>query len=244
MELLAQPDHAFDLPAYSGSRAPSPSSQESSSGPGAPPSSNKLDSIQIDGNLYDVLKPRPATVHVSDVLPKELHVVLRYNVSFTLSKPVIADSIRVAFRETMTVVTDPGDGQFREPVIESEEIGLLNWTIWRGRILEAGKEYSFDFDGDLPPESPRSLRTPSGKIEHSLTVGFHGVTDSGKLRRTRKTIEVWNPFSMDADEPRPGLEFHTDLEPEMVGITIDVDKDLEAFLRYPDQCYKGIFVDF
>jgi hypothetical protein len=51
---------------------------------------------------------------------------------------------------------------------------------------------------------------------------------------------VWNPFSMDADEPRPGLEFHADLELEMVGTSIDVDKNLQAFLRYPDQCYKGI----
>src|SRR5208282_3509681 len=110
-----------------------------------------------------------------------------------------------------------------------DEIALLNWTIWRGRMLEAGKEYNFEFNGELPPKSPRSLTTPSGKVEHCLSVSFHGVTDSGKLRRTKKIVEVWNPFSMDADEPRPGLEFHTDLEHEMVGTSIDVDKDLQAF---------------
>ena len=227
---------------HPGSRASSPVSRGSSPGPGGHHSSRKLDSIEIEGNLYDVLKPRPAPAHVSEVLPKEVHVVLRYTVSFTLSKPVYADSIQVVFRETMTVVTDPGDGQFLEPTTESDEFALLNWTIWRGRTLEAGKEYNFEFNGELPPKSPRSLRTPSGKVDHCLTVSFHGMTDSGKLKRTWKTIEVWNPFSMDADEPRPGLEFHTDLELEMVGTSIDVDKDLQGFLRYPDQCYKGISV--
>lgn len=223
-----------------GSRAASPPcSRGSSARPGGRPSTSKLDSISIDGNLYDVLKPRPAPAHVSDVLPKELHVVLRYTASFTLSKPVYAESIKATFTETMIVVTDTGDGQFREASTESEEIASLNWTIWRGRVLEAGKEYSFEFSGELPPKSPRSLRTPSGRIEHTLTICFHGVTDSGRMRRTRKTIEVWNPFSLDTDEPRPGLEFHTELEHEFIGTSVEVDKDLEAFLRFPDQCYKG-----
>jgi hypothetical protein len=61
------------------------------------------------------------------------------------------------------------------------------------------------------------------------------------MRRTRKTVEVWNAFSMDVDEPRPGLEFTSELEPEMVGTSIEIDKDLEAFVRFPDQCYKGSF---
>lgn len=187
-----------------------------------------------------MLKPRPSPAHVSDVLPKELHVELRYTASFTLSKPVYADSIRATFAETMIVITDPGDGQFREATIESEEIALLSWTIWRGRVLEPGKEYSFEFNGELPPKSPRSLRTPSGRIEHTLTISFHGVTDSGRMRRTRKTVEVWNPFSMDVDEPRPGLDFHAELDAELIGAIVEVDKDLEAFLRFPDQCYKGI----
>jgi hypothetical protein len=55
-------------------------------------------------------------------------------------------------------------------------------------------------------------------------------------------VEVWNPFSMDADDPRPGLDFHHDLgEIEMVGTSTEVDKGLEAFIRFPDQCYKGGF---
>jgi hypothetical protein len=224
-----------------GSRVASPPpSRGSSPGPGGRPSASKLDSISIQGNLYDVLKPRPSPAHVSDILPKELHVVLRYTTSFTLSKPVYVESISATFKETMIVKTDAGDGQFQESIIESGEIASLNWTIWRGRVLEAGKEHSFEFSGELPPKSPRSLQTPSGTIEHTLTISFHGVTDSGRMRRTRKTIEVRNPFSMDVDEPRPGLEFHTELEPELIGASVDVDKDLEAFLRFPDQCYKGI----
>lgn len=201
--------------------------------------SKKLDSIQIEGSIYDVFKPRATPTYDSDILPKEVHVVLRYTVSFTLSKPVHATSIKAEFRETMIVVTDPGDGQFIEPVTESEEIGALDWTLWRGHELDAGHEYSFEFSGGLPPQSPRSLRTPSGRIEHTLTISFHGVTDSGRMKQTSKTIVMWNPFSMDADEPRPGLEFHSDLEPEMVGTSVEVEKDLEAFIRFPDQCYKG-----
>jgi hypothetical protein len=224
-----------------GSRVASPPpSRGSSPGPGGHPSASKLDSISVQGNLYDVLKPRPSPAHVSDILPKELHVVLRYTASFILSKPVYAESISATFTDTMIVETDAGDGQFVEPTIESEKIASLNWTIWRGRVLEAGKEHSFEFSGELPSKSPRSLRTPSGRIEHTLTISLHGVTDSGRMRRTTKTVEVWNPFSMDADEPRPGLEFHTELEPELIGASADVDKDLEAFLRFPDQCYKGI----
>ena len=142
----------------------------------------------------------------------------------------------------MIVTTDKGDGQFNEATVEVEELARLNWTIWRGSVLEAGKEYSFDFNGELPPKTPRSWETPSGRIEHTMTISFHGVTDSGRMRRTRKTVEVWNAFSMDVDEPRPGLEFHTELEPEMVGTSIEVDKDLDAFVRFPDQCYKGYFL--
>lgn len=139
----------------------------------------------------------------------------------------------------MIVTTDKGDGQFEEATVEVEELASLNWTLWRGKVLEAGKEYTFDFNGELPAKTPRSWKTPSGRVEHTMTISFRGVTDSGKMRRTRKTVEVWNAFSMDVDEPRPGLEFHTELEPEMVGTRIDVDKDLEAFVRFPDQCYKG-----
>jgi hypothetical protein len=67
-----------------------------------------------------------------------------------------------------------------------------------------------------------------------------GVTDSGRMRRTRKTVEVWNPFSMDADDPRPGLDFHDDIgEIEMVGTSTELEKGVDAFIRFPDQCYKG-----
>lgn len=217
------------------SRRPSPLSSRSPSPHGK---LYKHDSIQIRGNLYDVLKPR-SEKEDDEELGKELHVVLRYNASFILSKEVLAEAIIASFRETMTVVTDPGDGQFREASSETEEIGALHWTLWRGKVLEAGKEYSFDIDGVLPRQSPRSWRTPSGRIDHSLTVSFHGLTDSGRMRRTRKTIEVWNPFSMDVDDPRPGLDFHAELDLEMVGSTVEIEKDLEAFVRYPDQCYKG-----
>lgn len=140
----------------------------------------------------------------------------------------------------MIVTVEEGDGQFRQAEVDSEEITYLNWTLWRGNVLEAGKEHVFEFNGELPPQTPRSLRTPKGRIEHTLTVRFDGVSDSGRMRRTRKTVEVWNPFSMDADSPRFGLEFHADLEPEMVGTSAEVDKDLEAFIRFPDQCYKGM----
>src|SRR5436189_5272944 len=102
----------------------------------------------------------------------------------------------------MAFVPDSADGPFREPVIESDEMGQL--YLW-GQMLEAGKEYSFDFSGELTPKSRRSLRTPSGKIKHSLIVGSQGVADSGTLRRTR-TVEMWNPFGSNVDEPRPGLQ--------------------------------------
>jgi len=225
-----------------------PSSRPSSRGPSrttspAPGGVSKLDSIRIDGNLYDILKPVPAFTHESEILPKEVHVVLRYNVSFTLSKPVRCTSVKAAYRTTMLVTTDEGDGQFVQATHESEEIVHLHWTIWRGNILEAGQEHVFEFNGELPPQTPRSLKTPRGRIEHTLTVWMDGVTDSGKMRRTRKTVEVWNPFSMDADAPRPGLDFHDDLaEMEMVGTSTELEKGLEAFIRFPDQCYKGIFL--
>lgn len=62
--------------------------------------------------MYDILKPRPPPPHVSDVLPLEVYVVLRYIVSFILNKPVYAEDIQIEFREMMEVVTDLGDGQF------------------------------------------------------------------------------------------------------------------------------------
>jgi len=221
-----------------GSRRHSPLSSRTASPQGR---LSKSDSIQIRGNLYDVLKPRSENEDDEQV-GKELHVVLRYKASFILSKEVHAEAIEATYRETMTVVTDPGDGQFREAITETEELGELDWTLWQGQKLEAGKQYSFDIDGELPRQSPRSWRTPSGRIEHCLTVRFRGVTDSGKMRRTAKTVEVWNPFSMDVDDPRPGLDFHSALDLEMVGSTVEVDKDLEAFVSFPDQCYKGTAV--
>jgi hypothetical protein len=217
-----------------GSRRPSPLSSRSPSPQGR---LGKNDSIQIEGNLYDVLTPR--SEEEDDDLGKELHVQLRYNASFILSKEVHCDAVKASYRETMTVVTDPGDGQFREPSSDEVDLGQINWTLWRGKKLDAGKEYSFPIDGELPRQSPRSLRTPSGRVDHCLTVEFWGVKESGKMRRTRKTVEVWNPFSMDVDDPRPGLDFHAELDLEMVGNTVEVEKDLEAFVRFPDQCYKG-----
>src|SRR5438045_2306319 len=80
------------------SRVASPPSPRRSS-PSPAGHSSILDSINIDGNLYDVLKPRPAPAHVSDLFPKELHVILRYTVSFTLSQPVYAESITATFTE-------------------------------------------------------------------------------------------------------------------------------------------------
>jgi hypothetical protein len=215
-----------------------PGSRGASPTPGGRPS--KYDSINIDGNLYDVLKPRERLEGEDDAeMPMELEVTLRYTCSFTLTKPVQAESIKAEFNSTMIVVTDSGDGQFREASSEAEEIGSLRWTIWRGHVLEAGKEYSFDFNGILPRSTPRSWRTPTGRVEHTITIGFHGVTDSGKMRRTRKTVEVWNPFSMDVDDPRPGLEFNMEMEPD-IGETVAIEKGLEAFISFPDQCYKGI----
>jgi hypothetical protein len=221
-----------------GSAPPSQASSRASS-PGPAGKLSKTDSLRIDGNLYDILRPPEGPTQAGELLPKELHVVLRYVVSFVLSKPVHCESIRTTYRCTMIVTTDPGDGQFREAEIEEVELCHLNWTIWRGTVLEAGREYSFEFNGELPPQTPRSLKTPHGRIEHTMTVRLDGVKDSGRLRRTRKTIEVWNPFSMDADNPRPGLEFHGELDQEMVGTSVEIDKDLVAFIRYPDQCYKG-----
>ena len=93
---------------------------------GVSPTRGKYDSISIQGNLYDVLKPRPAPTHFTELLPKELHVTLRYTASFTLTKPVYATSIKATYRETMIVVTDPGDGQFREPFSEEEEIASIS----------------------------------------------------------------------------------------------------------------------
>lgn len=224
-----------------GSRAGSaPSSRAPSPAPLGSPSAMKLDSISIDGSIYDILLPFPAPAHENEVLPKELRVTLRYKVSFTLSKPVKAEAIKAEFRSQMTVVTDPGEGQFTSPVVETEAIISLDWTLWRGHTLEANKEYNFEFSGELPPKTPRTLSTPRGRIEHLLTVRFHKTSDAGRLSRLRKTIEVFNPYSMDADSPRPGLEFHADLEPEMIGEDTEVEKGLVAFLRFPDQCYKGI----
>jgi hypothetical protein len=225
-----------------GSRAGSASSSRAASrasSPGPAGIPGKVDSLRIDGSLYDVLRPREGPAQPGELLPKELHVVLRYIVSFTLSKPVHCESMKATYRCMMIVTTDPGDGQFGEAQKEKVELCRLNWTIWRGTVLEAGKEHSFDFNGELPPFTPRSWRTPNGRIEHTMTVRLDGVTDSGRLRRTRKTIEVWNPFSLDADNPRPGLDFHAELEEEMVGTSIEIEKGLEAFIRYPDQCYKG-----
>jgi hypothetical protein len=166
--------------------------------------------------------------------------VLKYTVSFMLSKSVHAETLKADFVGTMNVTVDEGDGQFAEPEMVSEDIVRLQWTLWHGITLEAGKEYTFEITGELPPQTPRSWRTPSGSIEYILTVRLEGVTDSGKMRRTKKTIEVWNPFSMGADDPRPGLDFHADLEPEMFGTSVVIDRDLAAFLRFPDQCFKGI----
>jgi len=171
--------------------------------------------------------------------PKEVHVVLKYGIHFILSKPVSAKSLRAEFLGTMNVMTYEGDSQFREAETTQEEITRMKWSLWKGSLLEAGQEYLFHIAGELPDHTLRSLRTPKGKIEYTLTVWLEGVSDRGKMRHTRKMVEVWNPFSMNADDPRPGLEFHAELDDEMVGCGIELEKDFEAFVRYPDQCFKG-----
>src|ERR1700737_3786835 len=199
------------MPVFGSVRVSPPSSAPSSRGPSRASSPSpggllpsKYDSLRIDGNLYDILVPRESPVaDDNEMLRKEVHAVLRYTVSFTLSKPVRAAALEAEFVETMSIIVSDGDGGFREAEKELETITILKWTLWTGEVLEAGKEHTFEITGELPPHTPRPLRTPRGNIDHTLTVRLAGVTDSGRMRRTRKTIEVWNPFGMDADEPRP-----------------------------------------
>jgi hypothetical protein len=222
-------------PPLTGSRAPSPAPEE-----GKP---TKMDSISIEGNLYDVFKERISTTP-GEHLSKEVRVEVRGKASFKLSRRVRAKAIKAIFQCTMIVVTGEGDGQCEEAIEEKEEISTISWTLWQGETLDVNRDYTFDFTGELPPFTPRSLRTPSGRIDHCLTVWLSGVVDQGRLRRTRKTVEIWNPFSMNPEEPRAGLDFHSDLELELVGEGVEIEEGLEAFVRYPDQCYKGTLLFF
>jgi hypothetical protein len=201
----------------------------------------KVDSLHIFGDLYDIFSPQKTLHEPNELLTKELHVRLRYTVAVFLTKPVHAESLKAEYRCRMIVETEVGDGQFQEPRFDTADIAELNWTIWKGTVFEPGKLHTFEVTGELPPKTPRSWKTPRGNIEHTMSVRFEGVTDAGRLRRTKKTVLVWNSFSMDADSPRWGLEFHDQLEDkEMVGVSVLVEKNLAAFVRFPDQCYKGL----
>lgn len=186
----------------------------------------ELDVVHIDGGLDEAW----ITASKDLAVPSELHVLVNFVVSFTLSQPLDVTAIKAKFQGVMDV----------DYVVQRERNTFLDlqWILWDNGVLEAEKKYEFEIVGEIPSTAPCSLETAVGDIEYTLDVRFDGLLDSGQLQGVKKSVVVWNPHLV-FDVPRPGLTPSDNMELEMVGATVGLGKDFMAFIRYPDQWFTG-----
>ena len=184
------------------------------------------DIVHIDGGLHEVRTP----FYNEKASETVLHVILRFEVSFILSRPLHVRCIKAHFEGSIDVA-DVGQ-------LFHIQFLHLQWVLWDKGVLEAGRKYEFEVVAEIPPTAPCSVETRRGSIEYTFRVQLEGVEGECSLRT--KQIRVWNPY-MVFDVPRMNLAWSDDLDSEMVGTTVRLGKALEAFIRYPDQCFTGLF---
>jgi hypothetical protein len=184
------------------------------------------DIVHIDGGLEEVWHPpnnKTASVH---------HVLVNIVVFFILSRPLDVGTIKAHFEGILDV--DFVGPRFRTSFLS------LQWVLWNKGKLQAGRKYRFDVIAEIPTSTPCSFVSTKGIIEYLFHVNFDDGADGGGLIGESKTVTVWNPHLV-FDIPRPGLIWGGDMESEMVGNTIEIYKDLTAFVRYPDQWFNSTY---
>jgi len=183
------------------------------------------DKIHIESAIY--------AVSDTGSLCSAQHIVCRFAVSFTLSRPLFADSLDAEFCGVAFVKNPLAIGQDSD---HSATCVKLHWDLWKGQRLEAKKRYVFEAIGCLPSNAPRSFRTRNGGFEYDFRVRFCGTKGRCSVRPLEKSIRVFNPY-FNNDAP---LDLsHQTFASELIGATVDVGKEITAFIQYPDQCYHG-----
>lgn len=189
-----------------------------------PSSRDLLDLVHIDGGLDEVWMPASRFA----VSESTLHVLVNFTVSFTLSDPLDVECIKASFEGSLNV-------QFTEPV----PFLRLEWMLWDRGLLPAGKRYEFEVVAEIPSTAPCSLETRLGAIDYRFVLSVEGLRDRCLGPRVvSKGVKVLNPYLV-FDIPRVNLSLGNDDDAEMIGATIDVRKDLIAFVRFLDQFVTG-----
>lgn len=184
------------------------------------------DVIHIDGGLEEVWHPPNKQTTAASVH----HVLVNIVVFFILTRPLDVGAIKAHFEGILDV--DFVGPRFRTSFLS------LQWILWDKGKLAAGKKYRFDVIAEIPTTTPCSFISTKGIIEYLFHVNFEGEVNGGRIVGGSKTINVWNPYLV-FDIPRPGLMWGGAMESEMVGNTIEIYKDLTAFVRYPDQWFNS-----
>ena len=185
------------------------------------------DVIHIDGGLEEVWLPPNKETTTASVH----HILVRIVVFFILSRPLDVGAIKAHFEGILDV-------DFVGPRYRTSFLSL-KWVLWDKGKLQAGRKYRFNVIAEMPNTTPCSFVSTKGFIEYEFHVNFEDGGDGGRIMGSSKTLKIWNPYLV-FDIPRPGLMWGGDMESEMVGNTIEIYKDLTAFVRYPDQWFTSI----
>jgi hypothetical protein len=189
-----------------------------------PTLANELDMVHIDGGLKKVWTPASRAA----VAESTLHVLVNFTVSFTLTAPLDVDCIKATFEGKLNI-------QFTEAV----PFLRIEWMLWDQGLLPAGKRYEFEFVAEIPSTAPCSMETRLGGVDYTLVLWVEGLRDRCMGPRiVTKAVKVLNPYLV-FDVPRVNLDVGGDHDMELIGATIDVTKDVMAFIRYPDQFVTG-----
>ena len=185
-----------------------------------------LDVIHIDGGLYNSLTPSEA----EDDANVTSRILLRFVISFTLSQPLHVKCFNAYFEGAMEL--DYMGQEIEIPILR------LEWMLCKNEGLHPYKKYEFKVAGEIPSSSPPSLETAKGRIQYRFSTQFDGIRGQCSLVETLNMVNVKNSC-VRFDSPRQGLEWGCDREVEMVGTSVEIWRDLKAFIRYPDQWFNG-----
>jgi hypothetical protein len=187
-------------------------------------SSTALDMVHIDGGLNKVWTPASRAAAAESTL----HVLVNFTVSFTLTAPLDVECIKAKFEGNLNI-------QFTEAV----PFLRIEWMLWDQGLLPAGKRYEFEVVAEIPSTAPCSMETRLGGVDYTLVLWVEGLRDRCMGPRiVTKAVTVLNPYLV-FDVPRVNLEVGVDQDLELIGATVDVTKDVMAFVRYPDQFVTG-----
>jgi hypothetical protein len=184
------------------------------------------DMIHIEGGLEEVWHTASEKVTAGPLHQVLVNIV----VFFVLTRPVDVGSITAHFEGILDV-------DFIGPRYRTSFLNL-HWILWDKGTLRAGRKYRFDVIAEVPPTAPCSFVSTKGIIEYLFHVNFDSPNKRSDPLEISRSVKVWNPYVV-FDLPRPGLLWGGDMESEMVGTTVEISKDLTAFVRYPDQWFNS-----